>query len=146
MSSRSRRDGGPNNAERLPEMKGSFCVSTVSIVGGRGLGSTAVVVGCAYGRRLARQRIVIVIADDADGIFRPTDPNHPGPSSAFTTEGNVDAHYPQECLRTTQSAREGPRVLRPSCGPARKAGSLQPLFGESGRGVRRPPNASPHHS
>src|SRR5260221_14143657 len=58
-----------------PKSKAAFA-SAPSIVGGRGLGSTAVVAGCAYGRRLARPRIVIVIADDADGadgIFRPTD-------------------------------------------------------------------------
>src|SRR6266403_82856 len=132
----------------LPKMKGGFCVS---IVGGRGLGSTAVVAGCAYGRRSARPRIGIVIADDADGadgadgIFGPTDPNHPGPSSALTTEGNVDAHYPQECLRTTQSASEGPRVLRPSCGPARKAGSLPVCTStQKVRSASRPRRAARH--
>jgi hypothetical protein len=78
-------------------MKGGFCVSTVSIVCGRAPGLMAVVAGCTYwtGRRLPRPRIVIVIADDADGadgIFWPrTDPDHSDSSSAFTTEGDVDA-------------------------------------------------------
>jgi len=55
--------------------------------------------------------------DGADGIFGPrVDPDHPGSSSAFTTEGNVDTQYPQERLRTTQSAGEDARVLRPSRG------------------------------
>jgi hypothetical protein len=51
---------------RLPALKGGFCVSTVC---GRAPGSMAVVAGCTYwtGRRLARPRVVIVIADDADG-------------------------------------------------------------------------------
>ena len=49
-------------------MKGGFCVSTVSIVCGRARGSMAFVAGRTYwtGRRLARPRVVIVIADDAD--------------------------------------------------------------------------------
>jgi hypothetical protein len=53
---------------RLPVLKGGFCVSTVSIVCGRARESMAVVAGCTYwtGRRLARPRVVIVIADDAD--------------------------------------------------------------------------------
>jgi hypothetical protein len=45
-------------------MKGGFCVSTVRIVGGRDPGSN--------GRRLARPRIVVIVAgaaDGADGIF-----------------------------------------------------------------------------
>src|SRR5262249_51652595 len=77
----------------------------------------AVVSGCSYwtARRLARPRVVIVIADDADGaasIFWPrTDPDHSGSGSAFTTEGDVDAQYPKECLRTTQSAGEFPGTL-----------------------------------
>jgi hypothetical protein len=63
-------------ATTLPKMKGGFRVSTVSIVSGRAPGSTAVVAGCIYclGRRLARPKVVIVIADDADGadgIFWP---------------------------------------------------------------------------
>jgi hypothetical protein len=84
---------------RLPVLKSDFCVSivsTVSIVCGRALGSMAVVAGCTYwtGRRLARPRVVMVIADDADGaddVFWPrADPDHSGSSSAFTTEGDVD--------------------------------------------------------
>jgi hypothetical protein len=61
----------------------------------------AVVAGCTYwtGRRLARPRVVIVIADDAagaDGIFRPrTDPDHSGSSSAFMTEGNLNTPHPK---------------------------------------------------
>jgi hypothetical protein len=98
---------------RLPVLKSDFCVSivsTVSIVCGRALGSMAVVAGCTYwtGRRLARPRVVMVIADDADGaddVFWPrADPDHSGSSSAFTTEGDVDAQYPKERLRTTQAA------------------------------------------
>ena len=56
----------------------------------------------------------MVIADDADGadgIFWPrTDPDHSGSSSAFTTEGDVDAQYPKEnvCIRCSRpvSARD----------------------------------------
>jgi hypothetical protein len=115
-------------------MKGGFCVSTVStvsIVCGRAPGSMAVASGCAYWtrRRLARPMIVIVIADDADGadgiLWPRMDPDHPGSSSALTTEGNVDAPYPKECLRTTQSAGEFPGILWPSRGPAREAGTRQ---------------------
>jgi len=53
---------------RLSVLKGGFCVSTVSIVCGRAPGSMAVVSGCSYwtAGRLARPRVVIVIADDAD--------------------------------------------------------------------------------
>jgi hypothetical protein len=95
---------------RLPVVKGGFCVSTVSIVCGRAPGSMAVVAGCIYwtGRRLARPRVVMVIADDADGadgIFWPRmDPDHSGSSSAFTTEGNLNSPYSKERLRTTQAA------------------------------------------
>jgi hypothetical protein len=94
----------------------------------------AVVAGCTYwtGRRLARPKIVIVIADDADGadgadgIFWPrTDADHSGSSSTFTTEGYVDAQYPKECLRTTQSAGEFPGTLGPSRGSAWEAGTRQ---------------------
>jgi hypothetical protein len=96
-------------------MKGGFCVSTVRIVGGRDPGSN--------GRRLARPRIVVIVAgaaDGADDIFGPrVDPDYPGSCSAFTGEGNVDAQDPKELLRATQAAGECPRILRPSCGPAR---------------------------
>jgi hypothetical protein len=44
---------------------------------------------------LARPRVVIVIADDADGadgiLWPRMDPDHPGSRSAFTTEGDIDA-------------------------------------------------------
>jgi hypothetical protein len=82
---------------RLPLLKGGFCVSTVGIACGGARGSMAIVAGCTYwtGRRLARPMIVIVIADGADGadgIFRARmDPDYPGSSSPFTTEGDVDA-------------------------------------------------------
>jgi hypothetical protein len=110
-------------ATTLPKTKAGFCVSTVSIVSGRDRGSVAVVAGGTE-RRLARPRIVVWVADDADGadgIFRPRmNPDDPGSSSAFTTEGDVDAQYPKEWLRTTQTAGDGPRVLRPSRSPARE--------------------------
>jgi hypothetical protein len=38
------------------------------------------------------------------------------PARPSRLEGNVDPWYPKECLRTTQSAGECPRVFRPSCG------------------------------
>jgi hypothetical protein len=88
-----------------PVLKGGFCVSTVSIVCGRAPGSMAIVAGCTYwtGRRLARPRIVIGIADDADGIFRPRmDPDHLVPV-AFMTGGNLNTPYSKERLRTTQA-------------------------------------------
>jgi hypothetical protein len=59
-------------------------------------------------------------ADGADGIFGTrTDPDHPGSGSPLTDEGDVDAQYSQERLRTTQTAGEGPRSLRPIGSPAR---------------------------
>jgi hypothetical protein len=91
-------------ATTLPKTKAGFCVSTVSIVSGRDHGSVAVVAGGTE-RRLARPRIVVCVADDADGIFRPRmNPDHPGSSSAFTTEGNLNTPYSKERLRTTQAA------------------------------------------
>jgi len=97
---------------------------------------------------LARARVVIVIADDADGadgIFFPrTDPDHSGSSSAFTTKGDVDAQYPKECLRTTQSAGKFPGTLGPSRGPAREAGTRQGCTVTAMRRKRaqaRPPGA-----
>jgi hypothetical protein len=86
-------------------------------------------------------------ADGADGIFGTrVDPDHPGSSAAFTTEGNVDAHYPQERLRTTQSAREGPRVLRPSCGSAREAVTRQVCTGTQQVGRTSRPRAAVRHN
>jgi hypothetical protein len=94
----------------LPVLKGGFCVSTVSIVCGRAM---AVVAGCTYwtGRRLARPRTGIVIADDADGadgIFLvwilitlvPARPSCPEVTSIPRTRRHVCA--------TTQAA-PGPR-------------------------------------
>jgi hypothetical protein len=106
-------------------MKGGFCVSTVSIVCGLHPGSMAVVAGCTYwpGRRLARPRNVIVVkggADGADGIFGArTDPDYPISSSAFTTEGDVDAYCRKECLCTTQATSEFPGILGPNRDPTR---------------------------
>jgi hypothetical protein len=90
---------GPANVRtrRLPVLKRSFCVSTVSIVSGRAPGSTAVVAGCIYcpGRRLARRKIGADDADGADGSFGPrADPDHPSSGSTFTTEGDVDVQHP----------------------------------------------------
>jgi hypothetical protein len=112
----------------------------------------AVVSGCTYwtGQRLARPRIVIMIADDADGadgiFWSRTDPDHSGSSSAFTTEGNVDTQCSKEWLRTTQAAGEGPRVLRPSRDPAREAGTRQ--VGASTQEVRSTshPRAAGRHN
>ena len=90
-------------------MKG-FCVSNVSIVGDPGPGSTALVADCTNWRRRrsVRSRIVIFVANDADGadgIFGPrVDPDHPGSSSAFTTEGDLDAQRAKERLHTTHVA------------------------------------------
>src|SRR5262249_31680201 len=139
-------------SDGLPIPKSGFCVSTVSIVCGRAPGSMAVVSGCSYwtARRLARPRVVIVIADDADGadgIFRHrTDPDHSGASSAFTTEGDVDAQYPKECLRTTQSAGKFPGTLGPSCGPAREAGARQGGTGAQKVGSASRPRAAVRHN
>jgi hypothetical protein len=88
-------------------MKGSFCVSTVSFVGRPDPGSMAVVSGCTdWPRRpFVRPGIVIIVADadGADGIFEPLmNPDHPGSSSAFTTEGNLNAEHAKKRLRTTQ--------------------------------------------
>jgi len=112
----------------------------------------AVVSGCTYwiGRPLARVRIVIVITDDADGadgIFWPrTDPDHSGSSSAFTTEGDVDAQCPKECLRTTQSAGKFPGTLGPSSGPAREVGTRQGCAGTQEVGSTSRPRAAVCHN
>ena len=46
-------------------------------------------------------------ADGADGIFAGrTHPDDPIPGAAFTTEGNVDAHCPQEGLSPAKAAGE----------------------------------------
>jgi hypothetical protein len=139
-------------SDGLPVLKSGFCVSTVSIVCGRAPRSMAVVSGCTYwtARRLARPMIVIVIADDADGadgIFRPRmDPDYPGSSSPFTTEANVDAQYPKECLRTTQSAGEVPGALGPNRGPAREAGTRQGCTGTQEVGSTSRPRAAVRHN
>src|SRR5262249_32623272 len=112
-------------------------------------GSTAVLAGCTYwtGRRLARPMIVIVIADGADGIFRPRmDPDYPGSSSSFTAEGNVDAQYPKECLRATQSAGEFPGTLGPGRGPAREAGTREGCTGTQEVGSTSRPRAAVRHN
>src|SRR5262245_2204828 len=54
-------------------------------------------------------------ADGADGTFGPrTDPDHPASSSAFTSEGNVDAQHPKERLLTAQAAGECAGILGPA--------------------------------
>jgi hypothetical protein len=133
-------------------MKGGFCVSTVSIVSGHSPGAMPLVAGCTYwpARRLARPRLLIVVADtadSADSIFTPrTDPDHSGSSSAFTIEGKLDAQCSKERLCATQAAGEGPRVLRPSRGPARKAGTRQVCTGtEEVRSTSRPRAAVCHN-
>src|SRR6516164_7812881 len=88
--------------------------------------------------------IVADCADGADGhgdVFGPrVNSDHPGSSSAFTAEGNLDAQRPKERLRTTQSAGECPGVLRPSWGPAREAGIRQ-----IGAGTQEVGSISPVH-
>src|SRR3954454_10392790 len=44
-----------------------------------------------------------------------SEPDHPGPSPAFTPEMDLDAQRPKECLRTTQPAGELPRGFWPAC-------------------------------
>ena len=86
-------------------------------------------------------------ADGADGVFWPrTDPDHSGSSSAFTTEGNVDAQYPKERLRTTQSAGEFPGALGPSRGSAREAGTRQGCTGTQKVGSTSRPRAAVRHN
>jgi hypothetical protein len=67
--------------------------------------------------------IVILIADDADGadgIFWPrTDPDHPGSSSAFITEGNLNTPYSKERLRRRKRPRDHAGALGLTSGPAR---------------------------
>jgi hypothetical protein len=96
---------------RLPVLKDGFCVSTVSIVCGRATGSMAVVAGCTYwtGRRLARPRVVIVIADDADGADGIFCPPWFQLGLAFIAKGNPNIPYSKERLRTTQA---GPATAR----------------------------------
>ena len=111
----------------LPERKGSFCVSTVSIVCGptehlqcwARVRSTAVVTNGT-----GRTREVLPgagsgpnadAADGADGIFeRRAHPDYSISGSAFTTEGNVDAERSKKCLRPAQVASEDSRILGPT--------------------------------
>jgi hypothetical protein len=96
---------------RLPN-EGRVLRQSGSIVSGHSPGAMPLVAGCTYwpARRLARPRLLIVVADTADGadgLFGArADPDHPASSSTFTTELNVNAHDPQERLRTTQAAGE----------------------------------------
>jgi hypothetical protein len=134
-------------------MNSGVCVSTVSSVCGRESESMAAVAGCIYwpGRLSARPKVVIIVADaadGADGIFgRRTDPDHPGSSSAFASEGNNDTQCPKEWLRTTQAASEGPRGLRLiGGGPAREAGIRQIGAGaQEIRSISRPRAAGRHN-
>src|SRR6516164_1259695 len=91
--------------------------------------------------------MVIIVTHGADaaggrgGVFGAhVNSDHPGSSSAFTAEGNLDAQRPKERLRTTQSAGECPGVLRPSWGPAREAGIRQ-----IGAGTQEVGSISPVH-
>src|SRR5207245_8744564 len=57
----------------------------------------------------------------ADAIFgSSTHPDDPVSSSAFATERNLDAQYPQERLRPTQSAGQRAGVLGPAGASSRK--------------------------
>src|SRR6516164_1216659 len=70
--------------------------------------------------------IVADCADGADGhgdVFGPrVNSDHPGSSSAFTAEGNLDAQRPKERLRTTQSAGGSDRSA-----PARRRSEAFPV-------------------
>jgi hypothetical protein len=64
----------------------------------------AVVAGCTYWTgRLARPRVVIVIADDADGADGIFCPPWFQLGSAFMAKGNPNIPYSKERLRTTQA-------------------------------------------
>jgi hypothetical protein len=91
--------------------------------------------------------IIVVHADGADGMFGPRmNPDHPGSSSAFTTEGDVDSQYPKECLRTTQSAGKFPGTLGPSRGPAPEARTGQGCIGTQEVGSTSRPRAAVRHN
>ena len=111
-------------------MKGGFCVSTVSIVSDRAPGSTAVVAGCSYclGRRLARPKVVIVIADDADGadgIFGPRmDPDHPPARPSWLKAVSIPRTRRNVCARRKRP-RDRAGVLGPTSGPARGGRELE---------------------
>src|SRR5262245_9736728 len=71
--------------------------------------------GCAQGCRDTAP-IVADGADGADGIFeRSMYRDDPGADTAFPTERNLDAQYPQEGLRATQAASERAGVFGPGC-------------------------------
>jgi hypothetical protein len=54
-------------------------------------------------------------ADRADAIFAArTHPDDPISGAAFTTEGNVDAHGPQEGLSPAKAAGECAGIVRPT--------------------------------
>ena len=62
-----------------------------------------------------------IVADGADGadghgdVFGPrVNSDHPGSSSAFTAEGNLDAQCPKEWLRTTQAASKRAGIFGPA--------------------------------
>jgi hypothetical protein len=118
----------------LTETSAGICVSTVSSVSvcGADLSDRARAdpiarrrgasrAGCAQGCRDTAP-MVADGADGADGIFLScTYSNDPGSSSAFATELNVDAKYPQERLRPTQAACERAGIFGPTATVPRNA-------------------------
>jgi hypothetical protein len=83
----------------LSETSASICVSTVSIVCIQHVGRPPI----EAWRGLARIGFRTAnVADGADGIFLGrANPDHPIPSSAFTTKVYIDAHGSKERLGTT---------------------------------------------
>jgi hypothetical protein len=66
--------------------------------------------------------IILADADGADGIFGPgMNPDHPGSSSAFTTEGNLNAEHAKKRLRTTQRPSKQSWISWPVCASPRGA-------------------------
>src|SRR5262245_61586481 len=94
---------------RLSEMKGSVCVSTVSIVGG--------INGDPPDRARADQIGMTVVvadaADGADGVRGRMHPDDPASGAALTTKGYVDAQGAQEGLSAPQSVGQRPGIFGP---------------------------------
>ena len=125
------------------------CVSTVSIVGGREgdllagtrrpNGTTSQTAwGAGGGDGPDSGSMVADAADRGDGVFeRCTHPDDPASGAALTSEGDVDAQYPQERLGATQAAGERAGIFGPPGVCSRNAG-----IGESGPGAQKIRSAS----
>src|SRR5262245_246319 len=66
-----------------------------------------------------RSRLLTVACAGARELCQRGHSDHPAARSAFATKGNINADGPEERLAATQSAGQGARIFRPSCGSVR---------------------------